>query len=1549
MDVAGAEPLSGLRSLVAKVMGATDSAAKVTEAAPTAGKKESAQEEPCKGQKWLSHFAAVAPDHIKRWTNPADGTGNIPYEQLVENLQQFNIPARHASDYTLGQILGVEPPPQEPTHEEEISNTPPPPPVRPVRARPHKLGPQAAAYLGKKQSPQFTQVIPVREVTKAFVGPVRDRVGALSGEAGKVLKRPAETSEVPPDYVEVVGSKHVRAIGCSANILSRQSSSYSCAENAAGPVRPERACHRPSPIYLEPIMNPQTEVSGAHKGDISEVGSAAAAKFVASIPKRPPGKVDINAIHTKEDKEVYDALHKPVVYTMGTYVWSKEEAERGTAHPADPPPVDACFSKLCQDMFFQKKKSAGENMPAAKTEATKEDKPVEEAAIFLPEILEVCKKSRKDLAAFADKVVETREDASVGGKGLFATTEVKKGQIVFVEMPMLTCDIESESMWSTFTNLTSEQKAALDSLQGFHSDLTEDESLWCILMARANKCIELAKPFKSFFAKMKRNAHGLPSSGSWGLYPKAAMVNHSCEPNVTYRNLDGLLVYFATRDISPGEAISMTYIDQLYAPSSFRSKRLLQTKCFACKCTRCSSMSDKERRILCPSCRPIKLKIVDNNEKVPDAAPSNDVSRGSNGRPEDANGEPKHEENKCAASGGLTNTDSEDTSAQASDDDSSKAAMQSSDDDAVSSPASRYSAQEEEEAVMSDAGQLSPECREDEQSDFGGGSLASDERTRESNDNSDMASNSEGSPEELSDTELKKNRTSMGAGKNKNAPGSLVLSIYAMNSCASRSTEMGVEDSRSEDRSSRSISNACSGSSVITDRSLELDPPPPMYCQRNSSGVWVCGSCRGRFTDNDMPIGMEDYFERLYLELQNKFNFPTTPQWTVDVGSLIKSIEAVLGTQHWLYAACNLLLAQLYLGQWVGGTVKDSIFDRSLKHADVFIKFVESTTREALHVDCAPLLASLMRVLLFNGRWSTFEEWVNKGRLEIVKDCLGSWDEATVSFSRAHAYLQRCHEKGDLPQLSMLHRYAHTAQYTIVQAAEKLEKKEEERKRSLEAAAREQEKRRLAEEERLKALRERNKALKERVEQMKAQAAARAKIKDVTSTHKDGVLAKFMLAGVDECVINDAAVALQRAHQYAKEMQEAAVQGRQLYPGSMAAEKAYMPPQGVMPSSYLPLIMLDDPLRAIPEKSRQTRQRRAAAAREREIIKEHCAQQDFDFEEDESVCEGVAEKADTAGDVSERTMIYRIPGLSGTAPGEFVSVSQLLHDEKGNHAPLPLFKSFFYIDSAERRRSVKPQDPSNLTILGHCGSPPTLSDEKLEDIEAAKYNYLHEERQKFEKDVRDGVLLEAAEAGALKDESKLVDVVDAANKVIQKMVIQEEKAERAIEEARYTLKGMEPPKRPSIETVTVVKPTEDSTLEAKPQPHTTGGINQEHSSEEPKPAPVTTTTMPNVWEYIPSQDPEKGPTVFLYPPKSPHAPFAPEVHSLPSSHNEASKQYINRRIIKPLDFSRIPPPPKVENLIGSLGNTHLHYKMARINMIKQRYASVSPTRKASEE
>ncbi|KAL8431532.1 hypothetical protein Efla_000578 [Eimeria flavescens] len=1540
MESVSAEPFAKLRSLLGRMIGGDDSKAAEEAAASSSSPSDAAASyEGEKLQNWMSHFAAVAPDHIKRWMNPEDGSGDIPYEQLVENLQQFNIPARHVSQYTVGQLLGVEPllPEGVPSPDRQLSSgsaadTPK------YLPRPHKLGVQAAAYLGEKQDPSFTQVIPVRAVTKAFVGPVREKVGPISGQPCKLLKRPTQHSEVPPDYVEVVGSKQVSPIGCDMYIPSRQSSEVSAvAGAAAGALRSDSLCHKPPPIYLQPLVQHKAEEqTGGYQGSHSTAGSIAAAEFIASIPRRAPGKVDLTSIHTKEDKDIYDASKLPVVYTMGSYVWSKEQAERGEAARAELPAVDACFSRLCEEAFAPKPAAAS---PEAEEEK-EEEKTAAEPFMGVSEIIERCKKARDQLAAFADSVVELREAPSVGGRGLFSTAEIKKGQLVFVELPLLTCDTEMEKMWSTFSSLTEEQKAALEKLEGFASDLSKEESLWCILTARANKRIDLAKPFKLFFARIKRNAHGVPTQGRWAVYPKAAMVNHSCEPNVTYRNLDGLLVYFAVRDIRPGDMITMTYVDQLYASAAFRSKRLQEIKCFSCACTRCKNMDEKERRMLCPTCRPVKLKIVDPEAGLPTSPASEEVEEEK--QQEEVKKEEKEEEVQSDAYSTQGELDSN----------KGGGPVPSSEDEQLSEQAA--SEAESGSCAMSETGASASESVDAAGSDLGEGVFASDEDTQGCSD-SDSASN-HGMQDGLSDGEPRKLGTSsLDLKKKLGSAGSLTLSICTMEASGSKSTEWGPVAS-DEERSECSLDGV--------EAAVEPSPsskPPKGYCQRDSDGTWVCYTCMGRFSDSELPIGMEAYFERLYLQLQTRFNLPTTPQWTVDVGSLIKSIEVVLGTQHWLYAACNLLLAQLYLGQWAGGMIRDSIFDRSLQHAEAFISFVESTAREALHVDAAPLIASLLRVLLFNGRWSVFEQWVERGRLEFVKDCLGAWDETSVSFSEAHKYLLACREKGELPQLSVLHRFAHTSQHSIVEAAKKIEEKKAAAEKAAEEAARAKLRKMQEEQKRLQALREKNERLKAHIARLKAEAAARQKVKDVTGSHPEGVLGKFMLAGVDDSLAYDASKAAQKAYQYAKQMQEEAIQGKQLCPGHLAGDFAYLPPEGIMPSKYLPLIMLDDPLRAIPEKSRQARMRRAQAARERTLLEERVAREDLDFEEDESVVEAdmQGEAADSSSSScfnnnSELTMVYRVPGLPGTAPGEFVNVSQLMHDETGQHEPLPLFKSFFYIDSGERKRNAKFQEGSgSLVVLGSSASPPVLSHEKLEDIEAAKHNYLHAERQQFEKDVRAGVLLAAAEAGALEDEQKLVDVVEATNKVIRDMTVKEARAERALEVARYSFKKMEAPEdeqHPASAAAAASAAVADDVqqLVGRPQMKTAagcvGGGAEAAEKKQTRQLHAPAATLPSVFEGPHSQDSRDGPTVFLYPQEQQQTAAAAagggeQAENRPDEDASGTDVYMRRRICKKLDFSRIPPPPNPEAFAHLFGITHEHYKMARMQMMLSRQAS----------
>ena len=91
----------------------------------------------------------------------------------------------------------------------------------------------------------------------------------------------------------------------------------------------------------------------------------------------------------------------------------------------------------------------------------------------------------------------------------------------------------------------------------------------------------------------------LHSSIGEGVYPCAALLNHSCSPNCILRYKLGIshhqcedtyyepiLQIVASRDICSGEELCHSYVD-LTLPTETRRSRLMETHGFVCECTRC--------------------------------------------------------------------------------------------------------------------------------------------------------------------------------------------------------------------------------------------------------------------------------------------------------------------------------------------------------------------------------------------------------------------------------------------------------------------------------------------------------------------------------------------------------------------------------------------------------------------------------------------------------------------------------------------------------------------------------------------------------------------------------------------------------------------------------------------------------------------------------------------------------------------------------------------------------------------------------------------------
>lgn len=95
--------------------------------------------------------------------------------------------------------------------------------------------------------------------------------------------------------------------------------------------------------------------------------------------------------------------------------------------------------------------------------------------------------------------------------------------------------------------------------------------------------------FHSLF-KIHAQCHlDLESHG--GLYPLHSHMNHACTPNISVRHLDqrfalSKITVIATRDISPGEELVITYVDPSLDVKQ-REKLLYEWGFGLCDCKRC--------------------------------------------------------------------------------------------------------------------------------------------------------------------------------------------------------------------------------------------------------------------------------------------------------------------------------------------------------------------------------------------------------------------------------------------------------------------------------------------------------------------------------------------------------------------------------------------------------------------------------------------------------------------------------------------------------------------------------------------------------------------------------------------------------------------------------------------------------------------------------------------------------------------------------------------------------------------------------------------------
>lgn len=191
---------------------------------------------------------------------------------------------------------------------------------------------------------------------------------------------------------------------------------------------------------------------------------------------------------------------------------------------------------------------------------------------------------------------------------LVANTNIEKNEIVLIDDCIVKCNLDIPGMYETFLNLEPNQRKFMETCANSVESFSEPDwsEIDSYLKAIGNESI--LKDFAKFVSIMRCNGHATNESNmDWALFPIGLRANHSCDPNVTFRCVHDRLVYAALRPIKRGEQIFMSYIEPLYGSTIYRKNLTQKDKSFECQCSRCMTLADPCRTMLCPKCRNEKM------------------------------------------------------------------------------------------------------------------------------------------------------------------------------------------------------------------------------------------------------------------------------------------------------------------------------------------------------------------------------------------------------------------------------------------------------------------------------------------------------------------------------------------------------------------------------------------------------------------------------------------------------------------------------------------------------------------------------------------------------------------------------------------------------------------------------------------------------------------------------------------------------------------------------------------------------------------------------
>lgn len=175
------------------------------------------------------------------------------------------------------------------------------------------------------------------------------------------------------------------------------------------------------------------------------------------------------------------------------------------------------------------------------------------------------------------------------GLGIVATRDLKCGDMIIEEVPLLQYDKDHEMLMEILTRSSSIPEFVKPQWARLSEKQREQ------VMELHDQCSE-----KTLSGIMRTNAlaRGVEGTGSL-ICPVISRFNHSCAPNCQHAwdEAAGLERVFACRDIEVGEELCICYID-IVKPRDERQRELSVRYGFTCACTACSDanrLSDRRR------------------------------------------------------------------------------------------------------------------------------------------------------------------------------------------------------------------------------------------------------------------------------------------------------------------------------------------------------------------------------------------------------------------------------------------------------------------------------------------------------------------------------------------------------------------------------------------------------------------------------------------------------------------------------------------------------------------------------------------------------------------------------------------------------------------------------------------------------------------------------------------------------------------------------------------------------------------------------------------